>query len=205
MDNETIEKLREYKQLVAEGILTQEEFEQEKRRLMSNTPAIVNDNRKENAVTGMHLNDNTYLNAASKIEKFMEGALDEEISDQIKKRAIIGGLCMAIPLYGLEIIAYAICLWGEYGKISEISGVPFRKHAVRNIIGGFIINLIVTFVLNLIMELIPGLILSSIGGFVVGYASLEISGMGYVKMLKRLHGNKAKADLNIKRGIENMR
>jgi hypothetical protein len=67
-------------------------------------------------------------------------------------------------------------LWGEYGKISEISGVPFRKHAVRNIIGGFI----------------------------VGYSSLEISGMGYVKMLKRLHGKKAKADLNISGGIANL-
>ena len=36
MDNETIEKLREYKQLVDEGILTQEEFEKEKKNLLSN-------------------------------------------------------------------------------------------------------------------------------------------------------------------------
>lgn len=150
------------------------------------------------------MSDRTYINAADKIEKFMDGALDAEITSQIKSRAIVGGLCMAIPLYGLEIIVYAICLWGEYGKISEISGVPFRKHAVRNIIGGFIINLVVTFVLNLIMDLIPGLIISSIGGFVVGYASLEISGMGYVKMLRRLHGKKAKADLSIEGGLSNL-
>ncbi len=150
------------------------------------------------------MSDRTYIKAAEKIEKFMEGALDKEINSQIKSRAIIGGLCMAIPLYGLETIIYAICLWGEYGKISEISGVPFRKHAVRNIIGGFIINIIVTFVLNLIMDLIPGLIISSIGGFIVGYSSLEISGMGYVKMLKRLHGKTAKADLNIDGGIANL-
>ena len=150
------------------------------------------------------MSDRTYIKAAEKIEKFMEGALDKEINSQIKSRAIIGGLCMAIPLYGLETIIYAICLWGEYGKISEISGVPFKKHAVRNIIGGFIINIIITFVLNLILDLIPGLILSSIGGFVVGYTSLELSGMGYVKMLKRLHGKKAKADLNISGGIANL-
>ena len=55
------------------------------------------------------------------------------------------------------------------------------------------------------MDLIPGLIISSIGGFVVGYTSLEISGMGYVKMLQRLHGKKAKADLNISGGIANLR
>ena len=35
MDNETIEKLREYKQLVDEGILTQEEFEKEKKNLLN--------------------------------------------------------------------------------------------------------------------------------------------------------------------------
>lgn len=150
------------------------------------------------------MNNQDYLNAARRVESFMEGALDKEIASQVKSRAIIGGLCMAIPLYGLELIIYGICLWGEYGKISQISGVPFKNHAVRNIIGGFILNLIVTFVLNLVLELIPGLILSSIGGFVVGYASLEISGMGYVKMLKRLHGNKAKADLNIQRGIAHL-
>ena len=34
MDNETIEKLREYKQLVDEGILTQEEFEKKKQELL---------------------------------------------------------------------------------------------------------------------------------------------------------------------------
>lgn len=150
------------------------------------------------------MDNKNYLDAAKRVESFMEGALDKEIASQVKSRAKIGGLCMAIPLYGLELIIYGICLWGEYGKISQISGVPFKDHAVKNIIGGFIINLIVTFVLNLIFELIPGLILSSIGGFVVGYASLEISGMSYVKMLKRLHGNKSKADLNIQRGLAHL-
>ena len=39
MDKEIIEKLREYKQLVAEGIFTQEEFEREKELLISNQPS----------------------------------------------------------------------------------------------------------------------------------------------------------------------
>lgn len=49
MDKETIEKLREYKQLVDEGILTQEEFEREKELLVSNQPsnqlAVYNEDR----------------------------------------------------------------------------------------------------------------------------------------------------------------
>ncbi len=150
------------------------------------------------------MGDRTYIKAADKVEKFMEGALDQEITAQIKKKAVVGGLCMAIPLYGIEILIYAGCLWKEYGEISRISGVPFKDNAVRNIIGGFIINLLVTFVLNLIVDLIPGLIISCIGCFIVGYSSLEISGMGYVKMLKKLHGNRAKSDLNFNNGVSNL-
>lgn len=151
------------------------------------------------------MSDRTYIKAADKVEKFMEGALDQEITAQIKRKAIVGGLCMAIPLYGIETIIYAACLWKEYGEISKISGVPFKDNAVRNIIGGFILNIIITFALNLIIDLIPGLIISSIGCFVVGYTSLELSGMGYVKMLKKLHGRKAKAELNISGGISNLK
>ncbi len=53
MDNETIEKLREYKQLVAEGILTQEEFENEKKQLLSNKAMLTNDDQPNSAVTEM--------------------------------------------------------------------------------------------------------------------------------------------------------
>ena len=53
MDNETIEKLREYKQLVAEGILTQEEFENEKRQLLSNKVTLPSNDQPNSAVTEM--------------------------------------------------------------------------------------------------------------------------------------------------------
>ena len=51
MNNETIEKLREYKRLVDEGILTQEEFEKEKKQLLSNKPTISNDYQNDSAIT----------------------------------------------------------------------------------------------------------------------------------------------------------
>ena len=151
------------------------------------------------------MNDRTYIKAASKIEQFMDGALDKELSAAVKKKATVGGLCMAIPFYGIETIVYAICLWNTYKKVAEVSTVPFKDHAVGNVIAGFIVNIIVTFVLGLIMELIPGLIISCIGSYVVGYASLEISGMAYVKALKTIYGNKSRTDLNVTQGINQLK
>lgn len=148
------------------------------------------------------MSDATYVRAAVKIEQFCSGALDSEIKSTVRGKAVVGGLCMAIPLWGIETIIYAICLWGTYKKISDISGVPFKDNAVRNIIGGFIVNIIVTFVICMLLDFIP--VAGWISSFVVGFISLYMSAMGYVKALKMLHGEKAKSDLNIKAGFAAM-
>ena len=57
-------------------------------------------------------NTDTYVQFARDIERFVDGALDDEIKKTIRMRALIAGLAMAIPLWGLEIIIYGICLWG---------------------------------------------------------------------------------------------
>ena len=100
-------------------------------------------------------NTDTYVQFARDIERFVDGALDDEIKKTIRMRALIAGLVMAIPLWGLEIIIYGICLWGTYKAICDISHVPFRKYFFKNVLSGFITNLIVTFVLGLLMDLIP--------------------------------------------------
>lgn len=146
------------------------------------------------------MGDLTYLKGAIKIEQFVEGALDDKIKAAVRTKALIGGVCMAVPLWGLETTIYAICLWGTYKKISKISGVPFRKNFVRNIISGFIVNIIITFILCMLLDFIP--VVGWIGSFAVGYASLYLSAMGYVKALKVAHGDKAKSDLNLQRGME---
>lgn len=146
------------------------------------------------------MGDVTYLKGAIKIEQFVEGALDDKIKAAVRTKALIGGVCMAVPLWGLETVVYAICLWGTYRKISEISGVPFHKNFIRNVISGFIVNIIITFILCMLLDFIP--VVGWIGSFAVGYASLYLSAMGYVKALKVAHGDKAKSDLNIQRGME---
>ena len=139
------------------------------------------------------------MKAISTIEKFLDGSLDDEIKTEIRKRGLIGGICMAVPLWGIETLIYAIVLWGTYAKISKISTVPFKENAVKNAIGGFVVNIIVVFLLALVLDFVP--VAGWIGSFAVGYVSILLSGLGYVKMLKAMHGNRAKADLNVKSGF----
>ena len=148
-------------------------------------------------------NAKLYMGAVTSVEQFMSGALDEKVNAEIRKRALFGALFMAIPLWGLETIAYAIVLWGTYKKISDISGVPFRKNFVKNVLSGFILNIVITFALGCVLDFIP--VLGWIGSAIVGYLSILLSGMGYVKALKIAHGNNAKLDLNFKKGVDGIR
>lgn len=150
------------------------------------------------------MDDYSYIQAAAKIEQFLDGALDDEITSNIKSRSIGGGFCMLIPLYGIETIIYAICLWGTYKKIAEICSVPFKDNIIKNIIGGCAINIIVTFVLGLVLDLIPGLIISCIGSYIMGYLSIKASGAAYVKALKLMYGQKVTRNINLRQGIQNL-
>ena len=148
-------------------------------------------------------NANMYMGIVNSVEKFASGALDSQINAVIRKKAVIGALCMALPLWGIETIVYAITLWGTYSKISDISGVPFRSNFVKNALSGFILNIVVTFVLGLALDFIP--VFGWIGSALLGFLSIQLSGMGYVKALKLAHGRKAKKDVNIKKGISNLK
>lgn len=151
------------------------------------------------------MDDYSYIKAGSKIEQFLDGALDEQITSTLKSRAMVGGLCMLIPLYGCEVIIYVICLWNTYKQIADLCSVPFKNNVIKNVIGAFIINIIVTFILGLVIDLIPGLIISCAGSFVMGYLSIKASGAAYVKALKMIYGSKATKDFNYKQGIANMK
>lgn len=148
------------------------------------------------------MDEKTYAQLARYIERFVDGAFDSEIKKVVKTRALIAGAVMAIPLWGIETIVYFFCLWGTYKKICDIGHVPFRENFVKNVLSGIITNLIVTFGLGLLMDLIP--VVGWVASFALGYISLYLSAMGYVKVLKKFHGDKLKTDLNIQRGLANL-
>ena len=148
------------------------------------------------------MDEKTYAQLARYIERFVDGAFDNEIKKAVRTRAVIAGVVMAVPLWGIETIVYIICLWGAYKKICDIGHVPFRENFVKNVLSGIITNVLVTFVLGLLMDLIP--VVGWVASFALGYISLYLSAMGYLKVLKKFHGDKLKADLNIQRGMANL-
>lgn len=148
------------------------------------------------------MNEKNYAQLARYIESFVEGAFDNEIKSAVRTRAVIAGIVMAVPLWGIETIVYIVCLWSTYRKICDVGHVPFRENFVKNVLSGIITNVLVTFVLGLLMDLIP--VVGWIASFALGYISLYLSAMGYVKVLKKFHGNKLKTDLNVQRGLAHL-
>ena len=50
------------------------------------------------------------LKAVEATIKFADVALSKKVSSTVKRHSLVGGVCMAIPLFGLETIIYVITL-----------------------------------------------------------------------------------------------
>ena len=138
----------------------------------------------------------------SKVDQFVEGALDNEINAAIRKKALVGGISLAIPLPVVGTVVYVYTLWKMYGTIGEISTVPFRDHFWKNLFGAFFVNIVVTLILDSAIEVLS---LAGIpAAFLVGYVSLKLSAAGYVKTLKSIYGNRVHRDVNVQQGLANM-
>lgn len=124
-----------------------------------------------------------------------ESAAPREIKSIVNGRAILGGIVMAIPFFGLETIIYAIILWSMYGSVANAAGIKFSGKLVTNVLGGFIINVICVFLLNFAMDLI--LLLGWVGMFIAGYVATRYSGIAYLGILERFHGRQ-----NMKTGLD---
>ena len=120
------------------------------------------------------------------VSRGADRGLSERMTSCIKSYSWWGAVIMALPLFGLDTLIYAIVLWSMYGKISSLSGVPFSGHAMKNILGGFIVNILIVFVLNMVLDFI--LVFGWIGSAIVGYWGTKLSGQAYVEVLVQLHG-----------------
>lgn len=120
------------------------------------------------------------------VSRGADRGLSERMTSCIKGYSWWGAVIMALPLFGLDTLIYVILLWSMYGKISSLSGVPFSGHAMKNILGGFIVNILIVFVLNMVLDFI--LFFGWIGSAIVGYWGTKLSGQSYVEVLVQLHG-----------------
>lgn len=135
------------------------------------------------------------LKAVEATIKFADVALSKKVSSTVKRHSLVGGVCMAIPLFGLETIIYVITLWGMYVKISNYAKVSFWKHFIRNVLGAMVVNIAIALTFGILLDFIP------VAGWImngcIGYFSIFISGCVYLEALARIHGRE-----NVATGID---
>lgn len=158
----------------------------------------------DNSNDGRQVDEEKLLNGAIKIEEAIDAALDKETSSIITRRSVIAGIICLIPLGGFETIIYAFCLWSMYGKIAQKAKTPFKDHLIKNIISGFIVNIVIVWFLNWVCDLfgITTFGLTWILAFVIGFLATKMSGLGFVAMMKAMHGQKAKIKLDLEAGVD---
>lgn len=135
----------------------------------------------------------------SKLDLFLEGALDSEIKSVIRKKAL-WGIAALIP--GVGVFILVIALWSMYKEIAAICTVPFRENLLKNIGGAIVINFIV-FGIIMALSFIPGFDILNV---FIGPIQLYLSGMLYVKGLQTIYGDgRVRRTLDIQGGINKLK
>lgn len=134
----------------------------------------------------------------------VNSSMSQRVKSCVNTRSVLGGLVLAVPLWGLDVFIYAIILWGMYISLSKIAGVPFWKNFFSNVIGGYIVNIVILFLVNLVADWIA--FFGWVGMAVIGYFATKYSGAAYIEVLARIHGkNNVKETLNYNKGIESFK
>ena len=132
-----------------------------------------------------------------------ESGLSQKVSSVVKNRSIIAAVVMAIPLWGLESIIYAVILWGMYSELCRLAKVPFWSNFFTSVLGGIIVNLIVVTILGFILDLLP--IFGWIASAIMGYCATLFSGCAYLEVLASLHERgKVKERFNTNKAISSI-
>ena len=134
----------------------------------------------------------------------INSSMSQRVKSCVNTRSILGAIVLAVPLWGLDVLIYAIILWGMYISLSRIAGVPFWKNFLSNAIGGYIVNLVILFLVNLVADWIA--FFGWVGMAVIGYFATKYSGAAYIEVLARIHGkNNVRETLNYNKGIESFK
>ena len=138
------------------------------------------------------LNDDRKMIAgANKLNNLIDRGFSDRARTVVTNHSIIGGIALALPLFGFDNIVYLIVLWHMYYDLCDLAQKSFGSNKTKSFVGAIIVNLIVATVLELLFNVIP-VVGGIIGGFIIGFASIKISGAAYLKALEIAHnGNVA--------------
>ena len=134
----------------------------------------------------------------------VNSSMSQRVKSCVNTRSILGGIVLAVPLWGLDVFIYAIILWGMYISLSKIAGVPFWKNFFSNAIGGYIVNIVILFLVNLVADWIA--FFGWVGMAIIGYFATKYSGAAYIEVLARIHGKiNVRETLNYNKGFESFK
>lgn len=135
--------------------------------------------------------DRRMLSAANKLNNVVDKGFSENAKNLVTNHAVIGGIALALPLFGVDNILYIIALWHMYYKLCDLANKSFGSNKTKSFLGAVIVNIIVASILELACNILP-FVGGIIGGMIIGFASIKISGAAYLKALEIAHnGNVA--------------
>ncbi len=84
-----------------------------------------------------------------------------------------------------------------YYKLCDLANKSFGSNKAKSFIGAIIVNVIVASLLELACNVLP-IVGGIIGGFIIGFASIKISGAAYLKALEIAHNGNVAERYNFK-------
>lgn len=104
---------------------------------------------------------------------------DNDTARIVRSHALWGSIIMALPLFGLDWIAFCCILWHMYSCLSERAGTTLN---IGSIIVGVIVNIVIAVVLDLTLTLVP--IIGWLGTAFIVYLQFYFSGKSFIETLK---------------------
>jgi len=104
---------------------------------------------------------------------------DHDTAAIVRSHALWGAIVMALPLFGLDWIAFCCILWHMYSKLCERA---HKKLDTGNVIVGIIVNIVIAVVLDLLLTFVP--VIGWLGTAFIVYLQFYLSGKSFIETIK---------------------
>ena len=109
----------------------------------------------------------------NQLANYGDKMFDKDTAKIVRRHAFWAAIILALPLFGLDVIVFAIILWHMYSSLAQ------RAHK-RLDTGSVIVGVIINFVL----EFIP--VIGWLGSGFLAYLQFYLSGKTYLETLKQM-------------------